>query len=111
MDKKFGLYIVLGMIVGAVLGASFGPAIGNSALGVFGGGVDQPFWGNRVKSLGIGLEPIRVTRLNPERLTEAIQNAVTDIKMRKRADGIGKAIRAEDGIGNAVKIVKKYLGA
>lgn len=73
--------------------------------------VDQPFWGKRVQSLGAGPEPIRATRLNAGRLAEAIQKAVTDTKMRRRAEGIGKAIRAEDGVGNAVKMVKKYLGA
>jgi membrane associated rhomboid family serine protease len=36
MDKKFGLYIVLGMIIAAVFGASLGPAIGNNVLGAFG---------------------------------------------------------------------------
>lgn len=73
--------------------------------------VDQPFWGNRVKSLGVGPEPLRATRLNSYKLAEAIQRAVKDTEMRRRAEGIGKAIRAEDGVGNAVKIVKKYLGA
>lgn len=72
--------------------------------------VDQPFWGNRVKSLGAGPEPIRATRLNADKLAEAIVRAVHDMKMRKRAEEIGKAIRSEDGIGNAVKIVKQYLG-
>jgi len=73
--------------------------------------VDQPFWGNRVKSLGVGPELIRATRLNSDKLAEAIQWAVKDTEMRRRAAGIGKAIRAEDGMSNAVKIVKKYLGA
>ena len=73
--------------------------------------VDQPFWGNRVKELGAGPEPIRATRLNADKLAEAIQRAVKDKEMRRRAEGIGKVIRAEDGAGNAVKIVKKYVGA
>lgn len=73
--------------------------------------VDQPFWGNRVKSLGAGPEPIRATRLNADKLAEAILRAVNDMKMRERTEGIGKAIRSEDGVGNAVKIVKQYLGA
>jgi UDP:flavonoid glycosyltransferase YjiC (YdhE family) len=73
--------------------------------------VDQPFWGNRVKSLGVGPEPIRATLLNSDKLAEAIQRAVKDTEMRRRAEEIGKVIRAEDGVGNAVKIVKKYLGA
>lgn len=73
--------------------------------------VDQPFWGKRVKSLGAGPEPIRATRLNADKLAEAIQRAIKDPDMRRRAEEIGRAIRAEDGVGNAVKIVKRYLGA
>jgi sterol 3beta-glucosyltransferase len=73
--------------------------------------VDQPFWGNRVESLGAGPEPIRATRLNADKLAEAIVRAVHDMKMRKRAEEIGKTIRSEDGVGSAVKIVKQYLGA
>ncbi len=73
--------------------------------------VDQPFWGNRVKSLGAGTEPIQATRLNADNLAEAILRAVKGTEMRMRAQEIGKAIRAENGMSNAVKIIKKYLGA
>ena len=73
--------------------------------------VDQPFWGNRVKSLGAGPAPIRASTLTADALANAIHIAVTDRNMRERACAIGKAIRAEDGIGNAVKIVGQYLGA
>ncbi len=73
--------------------------------------VDQPFWGNRIRSLGAGPEPVRASQLTADALANAIQIAVTDKSMRERACSIGKAIRAEDGIGNAVKIVGQYLGA
>lgn len=73
--------------------------------------VDQPFWGYRVKTLGIGPEPIPASQLTADALAGAIQMAVTDINMRQRANSIGKAIRAEDGVGKAVNIVRQYLGA
>ncbi|MCJ7433899.1 MAG: hypothetical protein MUO77_10465, partial [Anaerolineales bacterium] len=44
-------------------------------------------------------------------LASAIQMAIADTSMRQRASSIGKAIRAEDGVENAVKIVRQYLGA
>jgi UDP:flavonoid glycosyltransferase YjiC (YdhE family) len=72
--------------------------------------VDQSFWGNRVKDLGVGPEPISAKKLTAERLAAAIQAATTDSKMKQRAGALGKAIRAEDGVGNAVKIIKQYLG-
>ena len=73
--------------------------------------VDQPFWGNRVKALGVGPEPIPASQLTADALAGAIQAAITDTTMRQRANSIGKAIRLEDGVGNAVNIVRQYLGA
>lgn len=70
---------------------------------------DQPFWGRLVADLGVGTEPIPRKELTVERLTEAIQQAVTDQKMRQRAANLGAKIQAEDGIGNAVAIVQKIL--
>lgn len=66
---------------------------------------DQPFWGQRVAELGVGLEPISRKQLTTERLAEAIHRAVTDRPMRQRAADLGAKIQAEDGIANAVAIV------
>ena len=72
--------------------------------------VDQKFWGERIKGLGVGPEPIPAKELTVDRLTTAIRAATTDSKMKARAAALGMAVRAEDGIGNAVKIVQQYLG-
>ena len=71
---------------------------------------DQSFWGARVKALGVGPDPIFQKNLTADRLAQAIKIAVTDREMKQRANSCGKVIRAEDGIGNAVKITRKYLG-
>ena len=71
---------------------------------------DQSFWGARVKALGLGPEPIPHKNLTADRLAHAISIAVTDRDMRQRARSCGAAIRAENGIGNAVKIIKQYFG-
>jgi sterol 3beta-glucosyltransferase len=68
---------------------------------------DQPFWGQRVATLGVGPEPIPRKQLTVERLTQAIQTAVTDRAMIRRAADLGAKIRAEDGIANAVAILGK----
>ena len=73
--------------------------------------MDQPFWGWRVSALGVGPEPIPQKKLTSERLAHAIHAAVTQPVMKKRAAQLGQAIRAEDGLGNAVSAVKRYLGA
>jgi UDP:flavonoid glycosyltransferase YjiC (YdhE family) len=71
---------------------------------------DQPFWGARVKALGLGPDPIPQKNLTADRLAHVITIAVTDPGMRQRAYSCGEAIRAENGVGNAVKIVKRYFG-
>ena len=73
--------------------------------------VDQPFWGNRVEALGAGTEPIPVKGLTTDKLAEAIERVTSDPMMRWKAESIGMLIRSEDGVGNAVEIVKKYLRA
>jgi sterol 3beta-glucosyltransferase len=72
--------------------------------------VDQPFWGKRAKALGVGPEPIPAKKLTVDKLAAAIRVATMDPKIKERAAALGKAIRAEDGVGNALKIVKQYLG-
>ena len=72
--------------------------------------LDQPFWGARIKALGLGPEPIPQKKLTAERLAQAIRIAVTDPDIRQRAGAYGTAVRAEDGIGSAVKIVQHYFG-
>lgn len=73
-------------------------------------GGDQPFWGRRVFELGAGTKPIPRQRLTAEKLAEAIRTAVSDTTMRQRAAALGEAIRAEDGVGNAVRILQQALG-
>lgn len=69
---------------------------------------DQPFWGQRVASLGAGPVPIPRKELSVERLTGAIRQAVGSAEMRQAAARLGEKIRAEDGIGTAVAVVEKF---
>lgn len=71
---------------------------------------DQLFWGQRVADLGIGIHPIPRKSLTAERLSAAIQHAVTDPGMSQRAAALGEKIRAEDGVAQAVSIIRQYLG-
>jgi sterol 3beta-glucosyltransferase len=72
--------------------------------------LDQPFWGARIRALGLGPEPIPQKKLTAGRLADAIGIAVSDSAMQQRAIEYGAAVRAEDGTGNAVNIIKQYLG-
>ncbi len=70
---------------------------------------DQPFWGARLHELGVGAAPIPQKKLTSEALASAIRSVVTDSAMRQRAEAIGAAIRTEDGVGNAVAVINRYL--
>lgn len=73
-------------------------------------GADQRLWAYRVERLGVGLCPIPRSRLTVDGLSSAILQAVTDTKMRQRAADLGEKIRAEDGVGEAVRIICEYMG-
>ena len=49
-------------------------------------------------------------RLTAGRLAQAIQAAM-DESIRRRAAVLGEMIRSEDGVGNAVRVVKQAVGA
>lgn len=64
--------------------------------------MDQPFWGARVASLGVGPSPIPRRRLTAEGLAVALFRAVSDEGMRARAAEMGARLRQEDGVAEAV---------
>ncbi len=70
---------------------------------------DQPYWGRLVHRQGVAPAPIPASKLTAEHLAAAIREALEDHIMRQRAAELGAAIRAEDGIGNAVKVIESLL--
>jgi len=70
---------------------------------------DQPFWGRQVVRLGVGTQPIPRNKLTADKLTRAIQEAVSDQSMQEKARQLGENIRAENGITNAVSAIQKIL--
>jgi sterol 3beta-glucosyltransferase len=70
---------------------------------------DQPYWGERVVALGVGPRPRARSRLTPQKLADSIDQALSDQTMRERAAALGAALRAEDGVGNAVKVIERHL--
>jgi sterol 3beta-glucosyltransferase len=73
-------------------------------------GADQRLWAYRVETLGVGPKPIPRSRLTAELLANTITQAVTDQVMCQCAAALGKKIRAEDGTGEAVRVVCQYMG-
>ena len=68
---------------------------------------DQPFWGERVHTVGAGPKPILTQDLTVEKLNQAILEAEKE-SLRKRVQAIGQQISSEDGTGEAVKWIEKY---
>lgn len=73
----------------------------------FGG--DQFFWGLRMATLGVAPRPISIRKLDADNLAAAIQRMRTDSAMRQKAAALGEAIRAEDGIGNAIRLIENLI--
>ena len=67
---------------------------------------DQLLWARRVVELGVGPRPIPRRQLTAGRLAAAIASAVTDRDMRARAAALGERIRAEDGVGQAIRVIE-----
>ncbi|HZT80519.1 MAG TPA: glycosyltransferase [Gemmataceae bacterium] len=73
---------------------------------------DQFLWGRRVFALGAGPRPIPRRKLSAEALADGLRALVGDAGLRRRAAELGEAIRAEDGVGQAVRVVtEQVLGA
>ncbi|GCF07134.1 glycosyltransferase [Dictyobacter arantiisoli] len=70
---------------------------------------EQLFWGKRVAALGVGPDPIPVKKLSVNALSSAIHRMLEDQMMRKKAAILGQQIRAEDGVGNAVSVLRSIL--
>jgi UDP:flavonoid glycosyltransferase YjiC (YdhE family) len=69
-------------------------------------GFDQPYWGERVTTLGVGPTPIPRRHLTADRLAQAIDRAVRDEGMRERAAKLGAELRSERGLDNAVAAIE-----
>lgn len=69
---------------------------------------DQPFWGRRARSSGVGPAPIPLGRVTARRLADAIELAISDPGIRTRAQLLGRQVGAEDGIGNAIRFIVRY---
>ena len=67
---------------------------------------DQPFWGKRVAALGAGPRPLPVKKLDAGSLSAALERAISDPSIQQRAAKVGERIRAEDGVGEAVRLIE-----
>lgn len=71
---------------------------------------DQPYWGEVVAQIGAGPRPIPRKQLTREGLARAINEALSNPQMRQKAAQLGRQIRAEDGVGKAVRLIEQFIG-
>jgi sterol 3beta-glucosyltransferase len=75
---------------------------------IFAGGVDMPFWGHRVATLGVGGYH-KFTDFDLSHLTTALRELIRE-DVQQRAAALGERLRAEDGLADAVRIIEKIAG-
>lgn len=71
--------------------------------------LDQPFWGSRIKALGVGSSPVPHNKLTVNNLSQAMTSVTSNSEIINRSRLIGELIRAENGVQNAVDLVQKLL--
>ena len=70
---------------------------------------DQPFWGRIVHDLGVGSAPIARKKLTAERLATALRQVTMDEEIRQNVAVLGEKIRAEDGIGETIRVIERLM--
>ena len=72
---------------------------------------DQESWGKLVRRRGLAPRwPVAHTKLTAEWLAGALREATTDERIRATARAVGERMRAEDGVGEAVRAIEARCG-
>ncbi|MFN8530658.1 MAG: glycosyltransferase [Anaerolineae bacterium] len=70
---------------------------------------DQPYWGRRIHALKVGAAPVTRSALTVDKLSGMIRELTTDRGLQERARDFGERLRAEDGVGNAVRAFQQIV--
>lgn len=68
---------------------------------------DQPFWAHCLHQRGVAPRALERKSLTPEALASALQ-AIEEPRMLENAAALGRAVRAEDGAGEAVRWLRLW---
>ena len=68
---------------------------------------DQPFWGRRIYTLGVGAKPIPQKKLTAATLAAALCEATCNQNIIDAATEIGAKISQEDGVAKAVAFIEE----
>lgn len=67
---------------------------------------DQPFWAERLRTLGIAKDPVPRSTLSARKLAAAMKALDADREATSRAEEIGRRMKQEDGIGEAIRRIE-----
>lgn len=70
---------------------------------------DQPFWAAQVERLGVGAATSGRQRLGAAELAGAMRRCLEDEGMAARAAAAGERVRAEEGVGTAVLMIRQIM--
>jgi len=68
---------------------------------------DQPFWSQRMYSLGVSSPPLKMGKIDSKTMVKALKST-TDPSIIARAFELGQKIALEDGLGSAIIIIEKH---
>lgn len=71
--------------------------------------VDQPYWGKRVHQLGCGPRPVRLRKLTPDLLAEALNELDTNPDFARNAKIVADKLNAEDGTARAIEVIEDVM--
>jgi UDP:flavonoid glycosyltransferase YjiC (YdhE family) len=69
--------------------------------------VDQPFWAQRLKGLGVAPEVIPFRRLSADKLASALTEATTRPDYRRRAAEVSTRLAEEDGAAGVLRVLEQ----
>lgn len=69
---------------------------------------DQLYWAHTLRRAGLAVEPLPRSRLTAPRLAERIATVVRRADLHRRAEDVGKRLRAERGVEKAVNAIEAW---
>ncbi|MEV2212722.1 glycosyltransferase [Streptomyces sp. NPDC050997] len=70
---------------------------------------DQPYWADRVHSLGVGPKPLPSRQLTASALAGRLRAVTEDSGHAEAARRLGRALTAEDGVGHACQVLNQLV--
>jgi UDP:flavonoid glycosyltransferase YjiC (YdhE family) len=83
------------------------PTIPTPTMGL----IDQPFWADRLRRVGVATASVYRHRIDTDHLARAIQEAMTNMAMRNQAHELGERLRLEQGGQRGVDVLEELAAS